>query len=776
MAALHAALQTLSPTSFSSVPTSEAQAKEYLQDAFSKAQLIIDSVPPPPVEDSLAAARSRSASNLSASSEVSTSTVRSDPLNLSHALFQKEWGKPIKLAAKDNPFGIGVYKMAGKDGRGAWFARRSVHEGMGFKKWKIGLENEFPESMAVQGGPGEGNIRGIGGERRVEKMAVKGVGSVEVYHLSAQFPGPTTPRDFVTLLITSSSALGNFSSSQSSSAADGQKSKSSQMGLGTRHFMVISKPCIHSDCPPRDGFIRGQYESVEFIREIPLKRTHSSSVTDLHKTERGRASSSSPDRKARLRMANDEAIQNENADSQSSHKQANPRSPRTSLDANSAARGRLRGRTISYAESRGLSAKGELVDACRDESEELAEANPVEWIMVTRSDPGGSVPRFLVERGTPAGIVADASKFIDWAFKKEHIDTDGMQQNDKSIGVDGEAQNAKDAELDASSTNGHLAGLKDILEQPETLLQLEEPDHAITSNSLDHNQQEGLLAGMANAAYNGIETYAPQVVINHLPGYQEATSVSASAVPKSEVGISNGTQGIRDDDVVPSIPSSSSVASFASAEDHFEQEFSKESSSSLPLASQAKDSVEVSPQEKELAKLNERKKLLDEKLAKTREKELKDKEDLTSREEERLRKAEEKHAREIQRQEEKYKKEVAKLQAKRLKEAAKEEERRRKAEDKDEKTRLTRENEGLKQQLDVVRQERDILKDQVGALQKENTALVAGIGKTGEGSSLLRELRGETSGTSRSRSGSLRRVLATSVVLDGSAPVAEKLE
>lgn len=179
MADLHSALQTLSPTPFSSVPSSTAQAKEYLEDAFLKAQLIIDSVPSPSVEDSLAAARSRSASNLSDSSKVSTSSVRSDPLNVSHVLFQKEWGKPIKLAAKDNPLGMGVYKMAGKDGKGAWFARRSVHEGMGFKKWKLGLQKEFPESMAVQGGPGEGNIRGIGGERRVERIEVRGVGVVE---------------------------------------------------------------------------------------------------------------------------------------------------------------------------------------------------------------------------------------------------------------------------------------------------------------------------------------------------------------------------------------------------------------------------------------------------------------------------------------------------------------------------------------------------------------------------------------------------------------------
>ena len=74
---------------------------------------------------------------------------------------------------------MAVYKLGGKDGNGAWFARRSVHEGLGFKKWKLALQREFPESLEVQGGPGEGNIRGIGGERRVERRAVEGVGTIE---------------------------------------------------------------------------------------------------------------------------------------------------------------------------------------------------------------------------------------------------------------------------------------------------------------------------------------------------------------------------------------------------------------------------------------------------------------------------------------------------------------------------------------------------------------------------------------------------------------------
>jgi hypothetical protein len=73
---------------------------------------------------------------------------------------------------------------------------------------------------------------------------------------------------------------------------------------------------------------------------------------------------------------------------------------------------RTRGHTISFDKSRGFTAKGEGMDVPREDDE--SECNPVEWIMITRSDPGGSVPRFMIERGTPGGIVADASKFLNW--------------------------------------------------------------------------------------------------------------------------------------------------------------------------------------------------------------------------------------------------------------------------------------------------------------------------------------------------------------------------
>ncbi len=180
MAALHAALRILEPTQFSDVPKDELEAKDYLHDCFAKAQLIIDSVPPPAIEDTVSRARSNTVtSNASSASEISISTARSDPLDPSNTTLQKEWGKSIKLSAKDNPLAMAVFKLGGKDGKGAWFARRSVHEGLGFKKWKLGLQSEFPDSLEVQGAPGEGNVRGIGGERRVERMTVDGVGNIE---------------------------------------------------------------------------------------------------------------------------------------------------------------------------------------------------------------------------------------------------------------------------------------------------------------------------------------------------------------------------------------------------------------------------------------------------------------------------------------------------------------------------------------------------------------------------------------------------------------------
>ena len=577
-----------------------------------------------------------------------------------------------------------------------------------------------------------------------------------VYHLSAQFPGPTAPRDFLTLLMTSDSALVGSGSTRSLLAITSENTRSSQFNPVPRHFMVISRPCIHPDCPPRDGYIRGQYESIEFIREIPIRPKKSSSTTELLKVRHSRGSSSLHRKSLSLELHEEDYTGSASDDTQSDN-----------LEMNASVRGRRRGKTISFAESRGFNAKGEAMDANNAESDELDESNPVEWIMVTRSDPGGSVPRFLVERGTPGGIVSDASKFVDWAFKKEHLELK-EEVEERKEGIRGnEDHNGKSQDLESYQTNGHLAGLNDNLRQADPRIQSAELDSTSSAKAPEHGQG-GLFASVANVAYSGIETYAPQMVINHLPGHHATPLHAPSAVTEgSDVIIRDGIQHGRDSGDTLSIRSSSSVASFASAEDHFEDCSSVHSTSgSLPASTtQVKDASDMTQQEKELAKLDDRRRTLDEKLSKVRDKEAKDKEEMTSREGERLRKAEEKHAREVQKQEQKYQKEVARLEAKRARESAKEEERRRKIEDKDEKARLSREKEQYRQQLEVVSRERDLLKEQVGALQKENTALVAKIGKMGGGSELLRDVRSELSG--RNRSGSLRKM--RSVATGGSS-------
>jgi hypothetical protein len=125
--------------------------------------------------------------------------------------------------------------------------------------------------------------------------------------------------------------------------------------------MVVSKPCIHPATPQREGYIRGQYESVEFIREIPLKKPKKSvSTTQLDKTHT-RNRSATLGKEAVLRSATKNHPEGIEVETEG----------RSSTDG-----GRARGRTISFDHSRGTDAKGEDVDIPREEDEE----NPVEWI------------------------------------------------------------------------------------------------------------------------------------------------------------------------------------------------------------------------------------------------------------------------------------------------------------------------------------------------------------------------------------------------------------
>jgi hypothetical protein len=176
MAALHEALKALGPVPFTEVATDEDELKRYLQNHFASAQLIIESVPQPVLPTS---GRARATSSASSSSEIAPSSARSETATPEQEELQKDWGKPVKMSDKDNPLNISVFKLSSKDGRGAWFARRSVHEGLSFDRWKTALEKEFEQSLEVQGGPGAGKVRGIAAEHRPEKRVIEGVGNLE---------------------------------------------------------------------------------------------------------------------------------------------------------------------------------------------------------------------------------------------------------------------------------------------------------------------------------------------------------------------------------------------------------------------------------------------------------------------------------------------------------------------------------------------------------------------------------------------------------------------
>lgn len=186
MASHHAPLKSLAPVDWADIPHHDLRT--FINDSFGQAQIVVDSVPAS-ASAHAAAAAAKTAANGRARAKTDSAveyngTHASSPLRYTPATaalsaqLHKEW-KEIKTHHKDNPLGISVYKLAGRDGKGAWFARRSVHVGLSFEQWKTGLQREFAESIKVQGSPGSGNIRGIGADRHVEHREVEEAGHLD---------------------------------------------------------------------------------------------------------------------------------------------------------------------------------------------------------------------------------------------------------------------------------------------------------------------------------------------------------------------------------------------------------------------------------------------------------------------------------------------------------------------------------------------------------------------------------------------------------------------
>ncbi|KAI1335480.1 hypothetical protein F5Y15DRAFT_397464 [Xylariaceae sp. FL0016] len=658
MPGAHAAFKCLGPVIWESIAKQDHKA--FLADTFCDAQCIIDSIP----------ARPRSATD----SDLSVFPDHA-PKNTDHTRqLRKEW-KEVKLNPRDNPLGLNVYKLGAKDGKGAWFARGSVHEGITFEKWRLGMEREFAESMKVQGKPGDGSIRGIGADKRVVHETVEGCGKMEIYQLSAQFPGPTAPRDFVTLCLGSDSAP----------VAPTQYSRD-----GSRSFMFVSKPCVHPECPQRQGIIRGQYESVEFIREIKIGRPprKARSSTDLFSDDAAAAAKHVVEelgKEAVMRLAHQAAAAPSRGEDQ----------------------GRPRGRTISHG---GVEDNQLKDDDCK---------TMIEWLMVTRSDPGGNVPRFLIERGTPAGIAGDASKFLNWISSKSLDDFANDDHVDTKLKED-----ASYAEEKAHEKNLPTA-------EPTTNL--------INDTTTRH--------GSATIQDFDDETPGPSGFYGMIAG---ALGIVASAAASRIPNPFGSTQGGDTDSDMSSEPSddSSSIHSFHSfeaAQDDGSSSKSPELENTRTSAPNGGDAAESThstesgtlstrastQHEKALRKLEERHRKADEKLQRAQERARTKKDNEAQRDEVAAKRLKEKHERDMAKQEERYQQQLRKLEAKQANEQKRAEERKRKQMEREEKASLAMEIEKVRAERDLAMKQLEILRETVGDLQAQNTKLVAQLGREG---------------------------------------------
>ena len=401
--------------------------------------------------------------------------------------------------------------------------------------------------------------------------------------------------------------------------------------------MVVSKPCIHPECPPRQGFIRGQYESVEIIREIP-------------------------------------------GESPAAHK-----------------------RSLSHAD---LSLEDNRRANASNPSDEAPRA--VEWLMVTRSDPGGSVPRFMIEKGTPPGIVGDAGKFLDWVTSTTAEDS-SVPARDGSV---------KRRDTEQQANNRRVAGAAEMPTSESRRNQEADDNQGIPSS----NGLYGIITGAFGAATS--VAYGLRQQLSGPLGF------GSSQDSLSQIGSLREEEEQDDNDDEGSDSDASSTLSFTSApEKSMTQD--KGLDSVVDSISDGSRSQPQKPADKELQKLVERRRKVDENFSKMQERLVSKRSGDKEKDAAAMAKAREKHDKELAKQEAKYQRELKKLEEKREQEERKAEARRRKTIEREEKENLTLELDKVKAERDVALKQIELLQGQVGELQAQNTMLVAKLGRLG---------------------------------------------
>lgn len=664
MAELHEALMQLACIDWEDVPQDDLLG--FLTPYFDAGELLINSVPLPPNGTPFESAQPHFETPNAAKSakDIYPSPARPKHPHSDHANLQKHWGKPMRFGQKENPLHVALYKMAGHDRHGAWFARHNVLEGIGYSKFKKAMQREFPETLLTKGAPGAGAIRGLSAERRVDRKDVEGVGRVEVYQLSAQMPSPVTPREFLTLFLTTDQCLS-------------EKSPSPDHGADKyvpRHFMVVSKALHHPDVPERSSFVRGFYESVEIMREIPL---HLSTQND-------------------------------------------------------------------------------------------PELNPIEWIMVTRSDPAGGIPRFLIDRGTPGAMLEDVSKFLNWACSHEEIpdpDADVEKQQQASEEAKEELEREDNSQLAQATENVRRKSAARLDQSAEpashnNAAQLHVSNEASMTDGTEESNpvspvpvtaverqdlEGGIFSNLTATLEAGVKNYAPAPVSNFVQ-----KQLHPEQTPADDLSDSDSSS--------ESFLSANEIKRLSTAPEYLQPDCAEavsvasvESAASSGQSSKV-DKKTLSRHDKEVLRIIQQREKLDEKFAKKRQAEETKFRESQEKEQSEQEKAKERMDKEIKKTEERHQREVEKLEAKREKELRKAEERRKKKAEQNKLSLVARERDDLRSQANLLRRENSLLADQVEALQRENTALARWVGKLG-GQEALKSVQEEIK-----KSGSIKSV------------------
>lgn len=576
MTGLQEALDFLGPITWDEFPRTQEGLREYISEIAQKARLIAESVPePPPVEESddSSDAAHHSAGNSTGHGarknkayDVTTSAARygtTDPDLLS---YQRQWSKPLKPGnRRDNPHGIQQYKLQGHDGKGTWFGRRSVHDGMPFSHWKQKMSSELEETLRwntarlEKGQSPDRVVRGMGVAKKAEDVEVVDadgttiLGSVRVYDIAAHFPKPTTPRDFVQVGFSWNDPVGT------------DEGSSLPRGRRCRSWLSVSKPCLHPDLPQQEGYIRGQYESVEFIREIL--------PAAAEKVDGHRSSTSLAKRKS-VSWSDLNLVQHEQtSEPPKQDDKKDKKQPK-------------HGKTESSAQEKPNEQQSDSsVAASNDVPDDEANPFPVEWIMITRSDPGGSIPRWVVEKGTPKSIWGDTSKFLDWASREEPPD-DGTGDISSNRASEDEH---RDSDADEGFDEIH----------PE-------------------ERHNGLIANFSYLLNAGLERYAPQMVLDYVPYRNRGTPEPGTSDDDDDDDDSTSTISTIHSSrrkKTESMASQSKVS--LSEESHYDTQSQQQRIASID-AMQLDKKEKLTSHEKQLVKLGTRKAEIQSKLQETR--------------------------------------------------------------------------------------------------------------------------------------------------------------